>query len=110
MFKFLYYAWNFLAFKLFLLMKTLRAGKIKMSSFNLYFTAVISFSERVNCMKHPTYHNNQPGALCILTKFVRSIFLAAVAPRRCLLLQWETLPNNENKRGKRKSRWRPLPF
>ena len=30
-------------------------------------------------------------------------FLAAVTPRRRLFLEWETLPNNQNKRGKRKS-------
>ena len=61
-------------------------------------------------MKHPTYRHNQPGAFCVVIKFIHSIvffflfiFLATVTPRRLLLLEWETLPNNQNKRGKRKS-------
>ena len=62
-------------------------------------------------MKHRpnVYDHNQPGAFCVLIKFIDSIvlfcfFLATVTPRRRLLLEWEILPNNQNKRGKRKSR------
>ena len=58
-------------------------------------------------MKHPTYDDhNQPRAFCVLIKFIDSIvyFLAVVTPRRRLLLEWETLPKNQNKRGKTERR------